>query len=76
MDIGAIGLDGLLNSNQTASNLNIINNAVSQPNFNLTFDALVKAERIDENTLPAVKSMVQSELNKFIKDLNYKMKLV
>lgn len=57
-----------------APNINVINNAVNKPEFNFTFDALVKAENITEETLPAVKKLVAQELNRFTKELNYALK--
>lgn len=55
-------------------NVNMINNAVNKPEFNLSFEALVKAERIDENTLPEVKKFVQQEINTLVKQMNYAIK--
>ena len=55
-------------------NVNMINNAVNKPAFNFAFDALVKAENITEETLPAVKKLVAQELNRFTKELNYALK--
>lgn len=55
-------------------NVNMINNAVNKPEFNFAFDALVKAERIDENTLPEVKRFVQQEINSLVKQMNYAIK--
>ena len=55
-------------------NVNMINNAINKPEFNFAFDALVKAENITEETLPAVKKLVTQELNRFTKELNYALK--
>jgi hypothetical protein len=55
-------------------NVNMINNAVNKPEINLSFEALVKAERIDENTLPEVKRYVQQEINTLVKQMNYAIK--
>ena len=55
-------------------NVNMVNNAVNKPEFNLSFEALVKAERIDENTLPEVKKYVQQEINTLVKQMNYAIK--
>ena len=55
-------------------NINMINNAVNKPEFNFEFDALVKAENITEETLPAIKKLVTQELNRFTKELNYALK--
>ena len=55
-------------------NINMISNAINKPEFNITFDALVKAENITEEMLPAVKKFVTQELNRFTKELNYALK--
>lgn len=55
-------------------NVNMISNAVNKPELNITFDSLVKAENITEETLPAVKKLVTQELNRFTKELNYALK--
>lgn len=55
-------------------NLNMISNAINKPEFNISFDSLVKAENITEETLPAVKKLVTQELNRFTKELNYAIK--
>lgn len=63
----------MLNVNGTP-NLNMISNAINKPELNVTFDALVKAENITEETLPAVRKLVTQELNRFTKELNYALK--
>jgi hypothetical protein len=55
-------------------NINMISNAINKPELNVTFDSLVKAENITEETLPAVKKLVTQELNRFTKELNYALK--
>ena len=55
-------------------NLNMINNAVNKPEFNLSFEALVKADRIDEGTLPEIKKYVTQEINSLVKQMNYAIK--
>lgn len=56
------------------TNLNMISNAVNKPEFNLSFDALVKADRIDEGTLPEIKKYVTQEINNLVKQMNYAIK--
>ena len=63
----------MLNINGTP-NINMISNAVNKPELNLSFDALVKAEHITEETLPAVKKLVTEELEKFTRKLNYSLR--
>ena len=69
---------GKLNPNMMdiggAPNLNMISNAVNKPEFNLSFDALVKADRIDEGTLPEIKKYVTQEINSLVKQMNYAIK--
>ena len=55
-------------------NLNMISNAVNKPEFNLSFEALVKADRIDEGTLPEIKKYVTQEINSLVKQMNYAIK--
>ena len=64
----------MLNLTNPASNINMITNAVNKPEINLSFEALVKAERIDEGTLPEVKRFVQQEINSLVKQMNYAIK--
>ena len=60
----------------TVQGVNLMTNVVNKPELNLSFDALVKAERITEETLPAVKKLVTEELEKFTRKLNYNLKRV
>ena len=69
---------GKLNPNMfnagVSPNINMISNAISKPEFNITFDSLIRAENITEETLPAVRKLVTQELNRFTKELNYALK--
>lgn len=69
---------GKLNPNMMkvggGANFNMISNAVNKPEFNLSFDALVKADRIDEGTLPEIKKYVTQEINSLVKQMNYAIK--
>lgn len=64
----------MMNMPNVGANVNMISNAVNKPEFNLAFEALVKAERIDENTLPEVKKFVQQEINNLVRQMNYSLK--
>ena len=55
-------------------NFNMINNATTKPEFNLSFEALVKADKITEDTLPEVKKYVSQEINNLVKQMNYAIK--
>ena len=55
-------------------NINMITNAINKPELNISFESLIKAENITEETLPAVKKLVMQELNRFTKELNYSLK--
>jgi hypothetical protein len=74
MKLADLGVSGVMDTNKFGVNMNMINNAVNKPEFNFAFDALVKAENITEETLPAVKKLVTQELNRFTKELNYALK--
>lgn len=71
---------GKLNPNMDMSGavqgVNLMTNVISKPEVNLSFDALVKAEHITEETLPAVKKLVTEELEKFSRSLNYSLRRV
>lgn len=54
--------------------VNLMSNYVSKPEINLAFDALVKADKITEDTLPEVKKFVQQEINSLVKQMNYALK--
>jgi hypothetical protein len=64
----------MMNMSGAVQGVNLMSNYVSKPELNLSFDALVKAEKITEETLPAVKKLVTEELNKFTRQLNYALK--
>ena len=74
IDIGEVGLDGLTSLPRTNTGISLMHNIVNKPELNISFDALVKAERITEETLPAVKKLVTQELEKFSRSLNYSLK--
>ena len=57
-----------------AANINMINTAVSKPEFNLTFDSLVHVDHCDEGTLKNLEKMVDNKINDFSKQLNYSVK--
>ena len=56
--------------------INLMSNFISKPVLNLSFDALVKAEKITEDTLPTLKKFVTEELDKFSRNLNYSLRRV
>lgn len=56
------------------TNINMINNAVSKPELNLTFDSLVHVDHCDEDTLKNLEKMVDTKINDFSKQLNYSVK--
>jgi peptidoglycan hydrolase-like protein with peptidoglycan-binding domain len=66
----------IMNIANPSAGINLMTNYVSKPELNLSFDALVKAGTITQEALPAVKELVQQELNKFTKQLNYSMKRI
>ena len=64
----------MANMSSIGTNLNMVSNAINKPELNLSFEALVKAERIDKDTLPEVKKFVQQEVNNLVKQMNYALK--
>lgn len=74
LKLADVGVNGLMDTSKFGANINMISNAISKPEFNITFDSLVRAENITEETLPAVKKLVTEELNRFTKELNYSIR--
>lgn len=75
MDIGAVGLNGLMKP-KFDSGLNVINNAINKPEYNFNIEALVKADHIDQNSIKDVEKMVNKQLDEFARKLNYSLKSV
>ena len=64
----------MMNLTNPAANINMINNAVSKPELNMTFDSLVHVDHCDEGTLKNLEKMVDTKINDFSKQLNYSIK--
>ena len=58
------------------ANLNMISNAVNQPEFNMSFDSLVHVDHCDEGTLKDLEKMVDTKINQFSKQMNYAIKKI
>ena len=55
-------------------NVNMINNAVIKPQYDLSFDSLVHVDNCSQETLKDLEKMVDNKIDKFSKDLNYSIK--
>lgn len=55
-------------------NVNMINNSVVKPQYDLSFDSLVHVDHCDQSTLKDLEKMVDNKIDKFSKDLNYSIK--
>ena len=55
-------------------NVNMINNAVVQPQYDFSFDSLVHVDHCDQNTIKDLEKMVDNKIDKFSKELNYSIK--
>lgn len=64
----------MMNIGHGMANLNMINNAVSKPEFNMSFDSLVHVDHCDEGTLKDLEKMVDTKINQFTKQMNYALK--
>ena len=73
IDMANIGVDGL-SMPKFDSGINLMSSCINKPEFNLSFDALVKAEKITEDTLPELKKFVSQEINNLVKQMNYAIK--
>jgi len=52
-------------------NFNMINNATTKPEFNLTFDSLVHVDKCSQDTLKDLEKMVDVRINNLMKQVNY-----
>ena len=64
----------MMTAHNASQGINLMSNYVNKPELNLSFEALVKAGSITQETLPAVKKLVTEELDKFTRKLNYAIK--
>lgn len=55
-------------------NVNMINNSVMKPQYDLSFDSLVHVDNCSQETLKDLEKMVDNKINKFSKELNYSIK--
>jgi peptidoglycan hydrolase-like protein with peptidoglycan-binding domain len=55
-------------------NMNIINNAINKPEFNLSVDNFLRCDNVSHDTLPDLKQFVKTEMNSLIKQMNYAIK--
>lgn len=66
---------GKLNPNMmnisSGTNVNMISNAVTKPNFEFNFDSMVHVDHCDEGTLKDLEKMVDTKINQFSKQMNY-----
>lgn len=76
ISIGEVGLDGLTNMPKFDSGINLVSNMINKPEFNLTFDNLLHIDNCTKEVLPEVKKLVESQLDKFTRQLNYSLKKV
>lgn len=74
MELGKIGVDGLMNMNKFGANVNMISNAVTKPNYEFNFDSLVHVDTVDSDTLPKLEKMVDKKIDDFSRALNYSIK--
>ena len=64
----------MMNIGGVGANLNMISNAVVQPNYEFNFDSLVHVDHCDEGTLKNLEKMVDTKINDFSRQLNYSIK--
>lgn len=55
-------------------NVNMINNAVNKPEFNLNVENFLKCDNVSQGSLPELKQFVKTEMNNMIKQMNYAIK--
>ena len=67
-------LDPNMMNMNTGANINMISNAIIQPNYEFNFDSLVHVDHCDEGTLKNLEKMVDTKINDFSRQLNYSIK--
>lgn len=58
----------------SGANVNMISNAVVQPNYEFTFDSLVHVDNCAQDTLKDLEKLVDNKINQFSRQLNYSLK--
>lgn len=74
MELGQIGVDGLMNANQFSANINIINNAVNKPEIKLDIENFLRCDNVSQDSMPELKKFVNEQMNNLVKQLNYSLK--
>jgi len=55
-------------------NVNMINNAVNKPEFNLSVDNFLRCDNVSQDSLPELKQFVKEQMNSLVKQMNYSLK--
>lgn len=64
----------MMNLSNAGANVNMINNAVSKPELNLSFDSLVHVDNCSQETLKDLEKMVDTKITQFNKQLNQSLR--
>jgi hypothetical protein len=74
MELGKIGVDGLMNTNKFGANINMISNAINKPEIVIDVENFLKVDRVDKDSLPQLEAMMDKKIDTFAKQLNYSIK--
>lgn len=55
-------------------NINIINNAVVKPEFNLDIENFLRCDNVSQDALPELKKFVKEQMDSLVKQMNYSVK--
>lgn len=55
-------------------NINMINNAVNKPEFNLSVENFLRCDNVSQDSLPELKRFVNEQVNSLVKQMNYAIK--
>ena len=55
-------------------NINMINNAVNRPEFNLNVDNFLRCDNVSQDSLPELKHFVKEQMDSLVKQMNYSIK--
>ena len=55
-------------------NINMINNAVNKPEFNLNVDNFLRCDNVSQGAMPELKQFVKEQMDSLVKQMNYSIK--
>lgn len=66
----------MMDMSSMTSGINLMSNVINKPELNLSFDSLLHIDNCSNEVIPEVKKIVNEQLDKFARQLNYSLKRV